>query len=435
MMGNLRIAVPNCAVPPYVFPCFLKSSSLWPNASACPLPGTNPEIIGEILHQLRVKATLIPIGCGSLVKDFQSSISNGTVDTCLLAVSLTIHRLRRFSFTYPLTFTERGYLTQKISIPPNRNFFEALSLETWLSVFSIVVVSMLFSLLRHKSLEKCNNTEIFWPIISLMTLHSDGTESQLKSSRALLIGSLGVMTLFVFNLYQSVLLKIMTSKRVVTPFKSTMDLSRLIAAGEKYLLISDNSSSYFTEVHNSPLPAFRSMKGALNRNPLVIETSTTLLGHRLSVDPRAAAVMYTNAATPLMAIHCNLIYQIDQALPRRTFSLIFRKNHSILAKLSVKVIENQRFIEHTLTKYRKRAVKLRDKICAFLKSSDPQPGDPLNVYSFQSVFHFILSGLCAGIVCFLFEKAWQSWKARNHWKIQREEEEEEHLPCDYCVHF
>ncbi len=431
MMENLRIAIPNCAVPPYVFPCFLKSSSLRPNSSTCLQPGINPEVLGEILHQLKVKATLIPISCGSLVKDFQSLISNGTVDTSLFAFTLTISRMRRFSFTYPVNFIERGYLTQKTNIQPNRNFFEALSLETWLSVFSIVVVSMLFSLLRHKGLEKCNNGDMFWPIISLMTLHSDGSESQLKSSRALLIGSLGVMTLFVFNLYQSVLLKIMTSKRVVIPFKSTMGLARLIAAGEKYLLIYSNRSSYLGQVQNSPLPAFQSMKAALNRNPFVIESNNTLLGHRLSVDPRAAAVMYSSAVTPLIAIHCNLVYQIDHALPRRTFSLIFRKNHSILAKLSAKVIENQGFIEHTLAKYRKRAVKLHDRKCA-LKTNDPQPGDPLNIFSFQSVFHLVLSGLCAGIVCFLFEKAWLSWKVRERWKRQRKEEE--HLPCDYSMH-
>ncbi len=64
-----------------------------------------------------------------------------------------------------------------------------------------------------------------------------------------------------------------------------------------------------------------------------------------------------------------------------------------------------------MKKYRKRTVELHDKKCAFLNSKDAQPGDPLNIFSFQSVFYLVLCGLCAGILCFIFEKAWNRWRA------------------------
>ncbi len=190
-----------------------------------------------------------------------------------------------------------------------------------------------------------------------------------------------------------------------------MELARLIAAGEKYLLDYSNSSSYFYQVQHSPLPAFQSMKAALKRNPLVTEPSSKLMGYKLSLDPRAASPMYADGALNYMAAHCNLVFRIDQTLPSRSFSFLFQKNHSILAKFSVKIIENQDFIRHTATKYRKRAVDQQVKKCAFLTRKDPQPGDPLNIFSFQSILYLVLCGLCAGIVCVLSEKAWHRWKA------------------------
>ncbi len=408
-MGNVRIAVPNCAITPLVFPCVLKSGSLKPNASVCLCPGTDAEILGEILHQIKLKATFVPSGCDySLTLDM---ISNGSADTGVFGYSITSQRLHRFDFSYPYRFMGRGYLTQKMDVPPEGNVFRSLNPETWFSVFSILAVSMLLLLFRHKKFGN-SNTDVFWPVISLMTLHYNGSESQLKSSRALLLGTLGVMALFVFNLYQSVLLQIMTSKRVVVPFKNTMELARLIASGEKYLLVvHGSSSSYIYQVQHSLMPAFQSMKAALNQNPLVIEPNDTLLGYRLSLDPMAATPAFTDEAMNQLAVHCNLIYQIDSALPSRSFSFLFRKNHPVLANFSVKIIENQDFIRHTVTKYRKRAVELQVKKCASLKPKDPQPGDPLNIFSFQSVFYLVLCGLFAGIYCFLSEMAWHKWKA------------------------
>ncbi len=163
-------------------------------------------------------------------------------------------------------------------------------------------------------------------------------------------------------------------------------------------------------MQHSPLPAFQSMKAALNKNPLVIETNDTLLAYRISRDPRAAALMYPDEAMNHMGVHCNLIYQIDHTLPSRSFSFIFRKNHSILPKFSVKIIENQDFIRHMETKYRKRAVEQQVKNCAFLLPKDAKPGDPLNIFSFQSILYLVLCGLCAGIVCFFAEKAWHKRK-------------------------
>ncbi len=133
------------------------------------------------------------------------------------------------------------------------------------------------------------------------------------------------MTLFIFNMYQSVLLQIMTSKRVVVPFKNTIELARLIAAGEKYLLAYTSSSSYNYQVQHSPLPAFQIMKAALNQNALVIERNNTLLGNSLSLDPRAAAPMYPSEALNHMGVHCNLIYQIDHTLLLDHFRSFFER--------------------------------------------------------------------------------------------------------------
>ncbi len=253
MAGNLRIAVPNCAIPPSIFSCVFKTRSLRPNASTCPYPGSGAEILDQILRQLKSQATLVPFGCDtSLIQDM---ISNGSVDTCVFGYSVTSHRLHRFDFSHPYNFMGRGYLTQKANIPPKGNVFEALSPETWFGVFFILAVSMLLLLLRRKMFGN-TNSDTFWPIISLMTLHYNGPETQLKSSRALLFGTLGVMALFVFSLYQSVLLKIMTSKRAIMPFKDTMELARLIASGEKFLLDHGNSTSYIYQVQNSPILPF-----------------------------------------------------------------------------------------------------------------------------------------------------------------------------------
>ncbi len=105
------------------------------------------------------------------------------------------------------------------------------------------------------------------------------------------------------------------------------------------------------------------------------------------------------------------VYQIDHTLPLRSLLFLFRKNHPILAKFSVKIIENPGFIRHTVAKYRRRTAELQVKKCASLKPKDSQPGDPLNIFSFQSIFYLVLYGLCAGIVCFFSEKAWHKWKA------------------------
>ncbi len=336
---------------------------------------------------------------------------NGTIDGLAFPLALTMERLEDFSFAFSIEEQENVFLTHRGVSIPTGDIFNAFSRSVWRAMLAVFLASVLVIITYRLAFSNSEVTENLWSLLSLMTNQFHG-DTQLNSSISILFGSLGILFLIFFSLYQSSLLKTMTRKRETVPFHGSRDLAPLIRSRQKYMIKRYADSAFFISLKTSNVEAEKELNEALKINPLIEERNYTRFLKTLASDPKA--VTFTNMfdALEIKSKFCHLRYLPDRDGAYKQLAYIFRKDFQHISQFSEAVVHNQLQFEYLYTTYVKWAMKTSQKICAMGSQTTERAGDSLTIFSFSSLIWITMGGLGAAVVAFSIE-IFIKWEQRK----------------------